>query len=157
VGYESESTQFVVFRLDKEEYAFDISHVREIHALQEIAKVHRAPEYIEGVMNLRGKLITVIDLRKRFRLDAKAADESSRIVVVDSSDAPVGFLVDEVREVIRLPRESIEPIPEYVAQGIESEYVLGIAKQDSRLITLIDPAKVLELSCDSQNPDGGGA
>jgi purine-binding chemotaxis protein CheW len=149
VGYESESTQFVVFRLDKEEYAFDISHVREIHALQEIAKVHRAPEYIEGVMNLRGKLITVIDLRKRFRLDAKAADESSRIVVVDSSDAPVGFLVDEVREVIRLP--------EYVAQGIESEYVLGIAKQDSRLITLIDPAKVLELSCDSQNPDGGGA
>ncbi|HUS56450.1 MAG TPA: chemotaxis protein CheW [Thermoplasmata archaeon] len=155
MAYENESSQFVVFRLDKEEYAFDISHVREIHTLQEIAKVHRAPEYIEGVMNLRGKLITIIDLRKRFKLDAKAPDGSSRIVVVDSSDAPVGFLVDEVKEVIRLAKESIEPIPDYVAQGIESEYVLGIAKQESRLITLIDPAKVLELSCGSEGSDGG--
>ncbi len=155
MSYENESTQFVVFRLDKEEYAFDIAHVREIHALQEIAKVHRAPEYIEGVMNLRGKLITIIDLRRRFKLEAKTPDETSRIVVVDSADAPVGFLVDEVREVVRLSKESIEPIPEYVASGIESEYVLGIAKQETRLITLIDPAKVLELSCDSQSSTGG--
>src|SRR4030042_3292342 len=82
--------QYVVFRLGKEEYAFDISVVKEIHELQEIAKVHKSPAYIEGVMNLRGKLVTVIDLRKRLGLDAKAPDGLSKIVVVDASAAPVG-------------------------------------------------------------------
>jgi purine-binding chemotaxis protein CheW len=106
-------------------------------------------------MNLRGRLVTVIDLRKRFKLDAKDIDESSRIIVVDASDAPVGFLVDEVTEVVRMPVDSVEPVPEYVAQEIESEYVAGIAKLDDRLITIIDPLKVLDLSTDDAGQKGG--
>jgi purine-binding chemotaxis protein CheW len=143
---ESDSKQYIAFRLDKEEFAFEISVVKEIFPTQNITKVHRSPSYIEGVMNLRGKLVTVIDLRKRFKLDAKKLDENSRIIVIDSADAPVGFLVDEVTEVARLATETIEPVPAYVADGIESEYVIGIAKVDDRLITLVDPLKVLELS-----------
>ena len=150
---EPEIRQFIAFKLGDEEFAFDISTVREIFPPQSITKVHRSPEYIEGVMNLRGRLVTVIDMRKRFRLQPTVPSENSKIIVVDSPDAPVGFLVDEVTEVTRLSTDTIEPVPAYVAEGIESEYVLGIAKLDSRLLTLIDPLKVLQLSSD----DGGAA
>ncbi len=141
--------QFVVFRLGKEEYGFDVSMVREIHNMEDIAKVHRSASHIEGVINLRGKLLTVVNLRVRFGMDAMSADKGNpKIVVVDASDAPVGFLVDEVVEVVRIRNEAIEKAPAYVTSGIEAQYVTGIAKHEDRLITLIDPLKVLELSCD---------
>jgi purine-binding chemotaxis protein CheW len=141
--------QFVVFRLGKEEYGFDVSMVREIHNMEDIAKVHRSASHIEGVINLRGKLLTVVNLRVRFGMDAMSADKGNpKIVVVDASDAPVGFLVDEVVEVVRIENEAIEKAPAYVTSGIEAQYVTGIAKHEDRLITLIDPLKVLELSCD---------
>lgn len=136
--------QLVVFRLDKEEYGFDVSAVREIHDMQDVAKVHRAAAHIEGVVNLRGKLLTVINLRKRFDMKDDGT-LSSKIVVVDAPDAPVGFMVDEVIEVARVPPESIEKAPAYVTGGIEAQYVVGIVKLDDRLITLIDPLKILEL------------
>ena len=152
-----ETRQYIAFKLGEEEFAFDIASVREIFPTQNITKVHRSPEYIEGVMNLRGRLVTVIDLRKRFRLEATAADDNSRIIVIDSRDAPVGFLVDEVTEVAKIGADSIEPVPAYVAEGIESEYVLGIAKIEERLITLVDPMKILELSSDDARTNGGGS
>jgi purine-binding chemotaxis protein CheW len=123
--------------------------VREIHNMEDIAKVHRSASHIEGVINLRGKLLTVVNLRIRFGMDAMSADKGNpKIVVVDASDAPVGFLVDEVVEVVRIGNEAIEKAPAYVTSGIEAQYVTGIAKHEDRLITLIDPLKVLELSCD---------
>lgn len=154
---EPESRQYIAFKLGDEEFAFDISSVREIFPTQNITKVHRSPEYIEGVMNLRGRLVTVIDLRRRFKLDAASPDENSRIIVIDSHEAPVGFLVDEVTEVTRLDVESIEPVPAYVADGIESEYVIGIAKVDDRLITLVNPLKILELSSEEARTVGGAS
>lgn len=141
------STQFVVFRLGNEEYGFDVSAVREIHNMEDIAKVHRAAPHIEGVINLRGKLLTVVNLRKRFGMEGSDGPPGTpKIVVVDAPDAPVGFLVDEVIEVARIPKDSVEKAPPYVASGIEAQYVVGIAKHEERLITLIDPIKVLELS-----------
>ncbi|UCE80768.1 MAG: purine-binding chemotaxis protein CheW [Methanobacteriota archaeon] len=151
----SESRQYIAFKLGNEEFAFEISSVKEIFPTQNVTKVHRSPEHIEGVMNLRGRLVTVIDLRKRFKLDAAEPSEKSRIIVIDSHEAPVGFIVDEVTEVTRLPADSIESVPAYVADGIESEYVTGIAKIENRLITLVDPLKILELS--SEEPKVGGA
>jgi len=148
------ATQYVLFRLGNEEYAFDISAVKEIHELQQIAKVHRTPSYIEGVMNLRGKLVTVVDLRKRLGLQAAPAGDSSKIIVVEAPDAPVGFLVDEVTEVARFAPEAIEPPPSIVAEGVESEYILAIAKQGERLVTIIDPVKILQLSMDEQESGG---
>jgi len=147
--------QYVVFRLGKEEYAFDITAVKEIRDMEQVAKVHRSPSYIEGVMNLRGKLVTVVDLRKRLSIEAKACDDLSKIVVVEAPDAPVGFLVDEVTEVVRVNKGDIESAPTYVAQGLEAEYVKGIAKMGERLITVIDPVKILELSTDDSGKAGG--
>jgi purine-binding chemotaxis protein CheW len=153
---DTESAQYVVFRLGKEEYGFDVRVVREINNMEEVAKVHRSASHIEGVINLRGKLLTVVNLRKRFGMEPNpAAEGNQRIVVVDAADAPVGFLVDEVIEVARFPKESVEKAPPYIASGIEAQYVIGIAKHEERLITLIDPLKVLELSCDVEDGSGG--
>ena len=153
---DTDTLQYVVFRLGKEEYGFDVAIVREIHNIEEVAKVHRSASHIEGVINLRGKLLTVVNLRKRFGMEPDpAAEGNKKIVVVDATDAPVGFLVDEVLEVARFRKESVEKAPSYVASGIEAQYVLGIAKHEDRLITLIDPLKVLELSDDSEHSSGG--
>lgn len=147
--------QYVVFRLGKEEYAFDIIAVKEIRDLEQTAKVHRSPSYIEGVINLRGKLVTVVDLRKRLGMSAKVPDELSKIVIVDASDAPVGFLVDEVTEVVRVDQSAIEAAPSYVADGMEADYVKGIAKLDGRLVTIVDPVRILDLSTDEVEDKGG--
>jgi len=147
--------QYVVFRLGKEEYAFNITVVKEIRDVEQVAKVHRSPSYIEGVMNLRGKLVTVVDLRKRLSIEAKPCDGFSKIVVVEAPDAPVGFLVDEVTEVVRVNKGDVESAPTYVAQGLEAVYVRGIAKMGERLITIIDPVKILELSTDDNGRTGG--
>lgn len=145
--------QVVVFKLGKEEYGFDVGVVREIHNMQDIARVHRSAPHIEGVINLRGKLLTVVNLRTRFGMEPMKKNEGNpKIVVIDGPDALVGFLVDEVSEVARIDSQSIENAPDYISKGIESQYVIGIAKLEERLITLIDPVKVLELD----NPSHGG-
>ena len=152
------SRQIVVFRLGKEEYGFDVSAVREIHDMEDVARVHRSASHIEGVINLRGKLLTLVNLRTRFGMEPLPKSEGNpKIVVIDAPDAPVGFLVDEVSEVVRIGSESIEKAPTYIVRGIESQYVLGIAKHEDRLITLIDPVKVLQLGPDVQAPGGAAS
>ncbi|MDQ1372191.1 MAG: purine-binding chemotaxis protein CheW [Candidatus Thermoplasmatota archaeon] len=150
-----ELQQYVVFRLGDEEYAFDIAAVKEIRDLEQVAKVHRSPSFIEGVMNLRGKLVTIVDLRKRLSIEARAPDASSKIIVIEAPDAPVGFLVDEVTEVVKVGDGDIEAAPAYVADGLEAEYVKGIAKMGERLITIVDPVKILDLSTDDGETRGG--
>lgn len=151
-------TQLVVFKLGNEEYGFDISKVREIHAMEDIAKVHGSAGYIEGVVNLRGRLLTVISLRRRFGMEDKSAQQEgvSKIVVIDAPDAPVGFVVDEVLEVARIGGDDVEEAPHYVKKNIESDYIVGIAKVEGRLITIIDPVKVLELTGEAEASGGGG-
>ena len=146
---DDQAQQYVVFRLGKEEYGFDVTKVREIQSMENITVVHGSAEHIEGVMNLRGKLVTIINMRKRFGLEAGDKPTESKIVVVDASDAPVGFIVDEVIEVAHISKAEVEKVPGHIASKIESAYVVGIAKREDRLITLIDPLKVLELSCDA--------
>jgi purine-binding chemotaxis protein CheW len=148
---ESETRQYVIFKLGKEEFGFDVSHVREIQGIENITTVHGSAKYIEGVMNLRGKLVTVINMRARFGMEPSSELKEPKIVVVEAADAPVGFIVDEVTEVIHIPGSTVEKVPSHIASKIESEYVLGIAKRDERLITLIDPVRVLELSVETSN------
>jgi purine-binding chemotaxis protein CheW len=146
--------QYVVFRLGGEEYAFDITSVKEIREPEQVAKVHRSPEYIEGVMNLRGKLVTVIDLRRRLGLHVSEPSDLSKIIVVEEMDTPVGFLVDEVTEVVRVSGSDIESAPSYVSESLDSAYVRGIAKLGDRLITIVDPVRVLELSEEDDQSSG---
>jgi purine-binding chemotaxis protein CheW len=137
--------QLVIFDLAKEAYGVDIAAVHEIIPLQAITKVPRAPDFVEGVINLRGKVIPVVDMRKRFGLTVSQRTKDSRIVVVDISNQEVGMVVDAVIEVLRIPSESVDP-PSTVITTSDSTYLQGIAKLEDRLIILLDLEQILSIS-----------
>lgn len=137
--------QVVVFDLNEEAHGVDISQVREIIRMQEITRVPRAPEFIEGVINLSGKLIPVVDLRARFSMPSTERTDEHGIVVVDVDGQDIGMVVDAVTEVSRIPSDSIEP-PSSVITTDDSEYLTGIVKTDDKLIILLDIAKVISES-----------
>jgi len=134
--------QLVVFELGHEVYGVDISRVHEIIRLAQITRVPRAPDFVEGVINLRGRVIPVIDLKKRFGLSTDSHSKTSRIVVVDVDDNTIGMIVDGVSEVLRLPVGAVEP-PSPLVVTVDSDYVRGIAKLEERLIILLDLDKIL--------------
>jgi purine-binding chemotaxis protein CheW len=134
--------QMVSFVIDREEFGVEILRVQEIIRLVEITRVPHAPAFVEGVINLRGKIVPVIDLRKRFHLATRDADKDTRIIVVELADRVVGFMVDSVREVIRVDRDVIEPPPD-LAIGIDAHYITGVAKLDDRLLIILDLDEVL--------------
>ena len=134
--------QLVSFNLGKEEFAVDILKIQEINRMVEITKVPKSPEFVEGVINLRGKVIPIIDLRKRFKLPGSESTKQTRIVVVDIDNMVVGLVVDAVSEVLRLPANTVEPPPPIVA-GIDSEYISGVGKLEDRLLILLELDKVL--------------
>lgn len=134
--------QLVVFDLASESYGVDIGAVREIIRMQTITRVPRTPDFVEGVINLRGKVIPVVDLRKRFRLVIAEQSAENRIVVVDISGQDIGVIVDAVTEVLRIFEDSIEP-PSTVITTAESKYLMGIAKLEDRLIIMLDLECVL--------------
>lgn len=134
--------QLVTFNLGKEEFAVPILQIQEINRLVDITKVPRSPDFVEGVINLRGKVIPIIDLRKRFGLPQAELGKYARIVVVNMEGRMVGLIVDSVSEVLRLSEDAIEPAPPVVA-GIDSEYIRGLGKLDGRLLILLDLSKIL--------------
>lgn len=135
--------QLVVFQLAGETYGLDINCVQEIIRLQEVTRVPRTPDFVEGVINLRGRIIPVVDMRKRFSLPAGDQTANSRIMVVEMGPVTVGFIVDAVTEVLRLSEEDIEPPPSIMG-GIDTAYLRGVGKRQDRLIILLDVGKVLE-------------
>ena len=139
---ELEEKQLVIFDLAEETYGVDIGSVREIIRIQEITRVPRTPEFVEGVINLRGKVIPVIDLRKRFGFRKTEATKDTRIVVVDIGGTDIGVVVDAVTEVLRLSSDAVEP-PTGVITTADSDYLLGIAKLETRLIILLDLQQAL--------------
>jgi len=141
----SDDLQLVSFKIGTEEFGVDILKVQEINRMVEITKVPQAPHYVEGVINLRGKVIPIVDLRKRFNLELKEHDKNTRIVVVDIGGNIMGMIVDSVSEVLRLPANTIEPPPEIVT-GINSEYIKGVAKLDDRLLIFLDLSKVIDIT-----------
>ena len=137
-----EERQLVIFDLAAESYGVDINAVQGIIRMQTITRVPRTPEFVEGVINLRGEVIPVVDLRKRFGLTATEETKDSRIVVVYIGGQQVGMVVDAVTEVLRISADSIEP-PSSVITSADSAYLMGIAKLDDRLITLLDLEQAL--------------
>lgn len=138
-GYEE---KLVCFELVGEVFGVPISMVQEIIRVQEITEIPRAPEFVEGVINLRGKIIPVIDLRKRFGLGAGEHSKNTRIVVIKVGDIVVGMVVDAVSEVIRLNDEDIEP-PSPIVASLDAEYIKGVGKIENKLIILLDTEKIL--------------
>jgi len=134
--------QLVTFNISNEEFGVDILKVQEIIRTMEITKVPRAPEFVEGVINLRGKVIPIIDLRRRFGMESRKHDSQTRIVVIELNNMIVGFVVDSVSEVLRIPADTVVPPPAIVS-GVDSEYISGVGKLDDRLLILIDLEKLL--------------
>ncbi|HTY60160.1 MAG TPA: chemotaxis protein CheW [Bacteroidota bacterium] len=141
-GKSEELLQLVSFNIGGEEFGVDILKVQEINRMLEVTRVPNAPEYVDGVINLRGKVIPIIDLRRRFDMERKEHDKNTRIVVVELQGKVVGFVVDAVSEVLRIPKSVTEPPPPIVA-GINAEYITAVGKLDDRLLILLDLEGVL--------------
>ena len=137
-----EILQLVTFTLGSEEYAVDILKVQEINRMKEITRVPNSPAYVEGVINLRGKVIPVVNIRKKFGLPEKENDEQSRIMIIDIQGITMGLVVDSVSEVLRVPSDIVEPTPP-MASTISTEFIRGIAKLEDRLIILLDMDRLL--------------
>jgi purine-binding chemotaxis protein CheW len=138
----NELLQLVTFNIGDEEFGIDILKVQEIIRIMDITKVPSSPPHVKGVINLRGKVIPVIDLRLRFGMDSRTHDSQTRIIVLELHKMIVGFIVDAVSEVLRIQSNTVEPPPPVVA-GIESEYIKGVGKLDDRLLILLDLDKLI--------------
>lgn len=136
--------QLVSFRLGEEEFAVDILKIQEIIRIVEVTCIPKSPDFVEGVINLRGRVLPVIDLRKRFGLPSEKTDKNTRIIVMDIGGRIVGFIVDAVSEVLRLPASSIEPAPPMIG-GIDSDYIKGVGKLENRLLILLDVCRILDV------------
>jgi len=137
-----ELLQLVSFTIGQEEFGLNIQRIQEINRVVEITRVPNSPEFVIGVINLRGKVIPIIDLRRRFGFPPKESDKNTRIIVVELDNMVVGFIVDAVREVIRIPKSITEPPPPIIA-GIGSEYIISVAKMENRLLILLDIERLL--------------
>jgi purine-binding chemotaxis protein CheW len=135
--------QVVGFRIGRETFGLPISMVREIVRVPEVTSVPNAPEYIEGVINLRGRIIPVVDLRKRFGEKAIEANKKNRIVVVELEGRTIGLMVHAASEVLKIPPSEIEA-PHNVFQEGELDYITGVGKLNGRLVILLDLNRVLQ-------------
>ena len=133
--------QLVTFEVAGEEFAVDILSVHEINRMMELTRVPQSPPEVEGVINLRGRIIPVLDLRKRFGMTVSERNEHNRIIVVEVHGRVLGFIVDRVHEVLRIDSSIVEPAPQMVC-SIDSEFIAGVGKLKDRLIILLDLTKL---------------
>ncbi|MBP1763186.1 MAG: CheW protein [Firmicutes bacterium] len=139
-----EEVQLVIFRLGNEEYAFDILMVQEIKRMTDITRVPHTPDYIKGVINLRGSVLPVLDLKIRMNLPETPITEDTRIIIIKMEKVLVGMLVDSVSEVVTLNFSNIE-LPQGNSGIVAENYVSGIGKIDQRLLIILDPRFIVDL------------
>lgn len=145
--------QFVSFKLDSQDYAFPIEQIQEIVIVDQVTKTPQVPDYVEGVTNLRGAIIPIINLRKLFGMEPKPIDSETRTIVVNVGTRTIGCSVDTVTQVVRIAESAIQPAPETVT-GYGAGYIAGFAKIQSNLIVILDVDQLLDPQCLSQ---AGGA
>lgn len=142
IDEDTQKGRFLTFSIGKENYGIEIKYVTEIIGMQEITEVPELPEYTKGIINLRGKIIPVLDVRLRFKKEAKEYNDRTCIVVVDIMDMSVGLIVDEVSEVINIGEENIVPPPS-IKSGFNNRYVRAIGKVGTEVKLLLDCDKLL--------------
>lgn len=143
-GGDNDLLQLVTFMVGTEEFAIPILSVQEINRMMAITRVPQSPPFVEGVINLRGKIIPVVDLRKRFAVADSKNTNDNRIIVVEVSGRVIGFTVDRVNEVLRINADIVEPPPAMVC-GVDSEYVRGVGKLEDRLLILLELSRLFAL------------
>ena len=135
--------QLVGFRLDNEDYAIAITKIQEIILMKPITRIPQVPDFIEGLINLRGSVIPIVNLRKRFSLPPREIDDETRTIVVNIHDKTVGCVVDAVTQVMRINRDQIQPPPLGV-MAVNHQYLAGLAKLDDRLMIILDIDKLFQ-------------
>ncbi|MEE9466312.1 MAG: chemotaxis protein CheW [Candidatus Neomarinimicrobiota bacterium] len=138
----SDILQMVVFRLGEGIFALDIQAVKEINRLVNVTALPKAPDFVEGIMNLRGTIVPVVNLGLRFSLVKTERSKDTRIVIVENSGYTLGLVVDEVSEVLRIPTEDIDPATNMTSTGIDVDYVHGVGKVGERLILILEPERL---------------
>ncbi len=158
--------QLVTFKLGDETFGVNVEQVREIVKLEEITRVPRMPTFIEGVINLRGLITTVIDLGHRFGIDGRGHTANSRIIIAEIGENQLGLIVDSVKDVIRAPNKSVSQPPKTMASQVDASFLTGICKLPKQLVMLLDLGKVLtdeemgevlEAATDNQNMQDAAA
>ncbi|QLH74266.1 MAG: purine-binding chemotaxis protein CheW [Methanomassiliicoccales archaeon] len=156
--------QLVSFKLGKETFAVSVSQVREIVKVHDITRIPKMPHYVEGVMNLRGQVTTVIDLKKRFNIstsDDQGRTAQSRIIVAEIGDNQLGIVVDSIEDVMRVSRSTISPPPKTLSMGVDTRFLTGICKTPDKLIMLLDLNNIIIADADpnrivpTQEPEKG--
>lgn len=145
----SDEVQLVAFTLGREEYGISILQVQEIKKLTDITRVPHTPDYIKGVMNLRGSVLPVFDLKKRLNLAEQPYTDDTRIIIVKVDEISVGMIVDTVSEVMPIARDHIE-IPQSSVGGVAQQYLSGVGKLENRLVSLLDLEAIIGLETDSK-------
>ncbi len=158
----NETRQYLSFKLDEEDFALDISKVREVLDFVRITKVPQTPDFMEGVINLRGSVVPVVDLNKKFSIKDTEKTMNTRIIIgevdIEGASVVLGFMADSVHEVIELDPESIEPAPR-IGTSLNTNFIRGMGKRDEEFIMILDIDKIFsseELSFVGQASQGSG-
>ena len=131
------TTNLVTFRLGSGEYAIDIMQAKEIIKMEKITLIPNAPYFVEGVINLRGNIIPIIDLKKRFNLEESEGDKNTGIIIAKIEDVDMGIMIDSVSKVVSMPNSDIQPPPSML-QGIGQRYIKGVGKMEDKLLVVLD-------------------
>jgi len=145
--------QIVIFKVDEEMFGINIEQVKEIITPMETFKIPNSPSFVQGLINLRGKIYTILNLRKKFNLAAKESDEHTKIVILNSDSLAVGFIIDVVNEIIRIDDKDIENPPESI-KALNKKYITGVAKIGEKAVLLLDLELASEITDDSCQPIG---
>ena len=135
------TTNLVTFRLGSGEYAIDIMQAKEIIKMEKITLIPNAPYFVEGVINLRGNIIPIIDLKKRFNLEESEGDKNTGIIIAKIEDVDMGIMIDSVSKVVSMPNSDIQPPPSML-QGIGQRYIKGVGKMEDKLLVVLDLDKL---------------
>jgi purine-binding chemotaxis protein CheW len=139
---EGELNQLISFLVGDEVYGLDILRVKEVIRIREITRLPKAPSFVRGIINLRGDVIPIIDLRDKFGLELHEYTATTRVIVVDVDEKLVGMVVDAASQVVRMPADQIDPPPPIVG-GLSAEYIKGVGKLDDRLVILLNIDRIL--------------
>ncbi|MFQ5900990.1 MAG: chemotaxis protein CheW [Thermodesulfobacteriota bacterium] len=140
-----EEIQLALFRIGEDEYVVNIMRIKEVIKYQKITHVPKSPPFIEGVINLRGIVVPIVDMRKRFDIPSPSINPKVRIIIMQVEDRILGILVDEVSDVIKLPASSIMPPPKII-KGIEAEFLEGVCEVKERVLLLLNIDKILTVA-----------
>lgn len=135
------TTNLVTFRLGSGEYAIDIMQAKEIIKMEKITLIPNAPYFVEGVINLRGNIIPIIDLKKRFNLEESEGDKNTGIIIAKIEDVDMGIMIDSVSKVVSMANSDIQPPPSML-QGIGQRYIKGVGKMEDKLLVVLDLDKL---------------